>query len=142
MRGLEFFFSSAGVMARDGLPPTEHGASVMAERGIDIRGIRSRRLSGVMIAEADWIVAMEEEHRLAIMDFPEAAGKPVELLSEWAGEPHLGPGIEDPIGGSRGDYEKTAGEIESYIKRALARLEASAAQGLAQGGGNACQEGG
>jgi len=121
-RGLDWRIASAGVLARDGLPPTDHAVSVLAERGIAVGGIRSHRLRGAMIAEADLIIAMEEEHRLAIRDFPESRGKTVLLLSEWAGEPHLGPGVDDPIGGSRSDYEKTANEIESYIKRALERL--------------------
>ncbi len=72
---------------------------------------------------ADIIVAMEEEHRLAVGEFPLSALKQVHLLSEWAGEARLGPGIDDPIGGSRGDYEKTAVEIEAYIERALDRLQ-------------------
>jgi protein-tyrosine-phosphatase len=121
-RGLVASFSSAGVMARNGLPPSEHGVAVLAERGIDISSIRSRPLSGKLIDEADLIIALEEEHRLAVRDFPEAAGKTVKLLSEWAGEPELGPGVDDPIGGERSEYESTAEEIEAYIKRALERL--------------------
>jgi len=121
-RSLDCRFSSAGVIARDGHPASTYGVDILREKGVDIAGHRARRLRGEIIAEADLVVAMEEEHRLAIRDFPEAALSPVLLLSEWAGEAPLGPGIDDPIGGDRQDYERTAEEIEAYIRRALERL--------------------
>jgi len=121
-RGLALSCASVGLIARDGMPASEHGVSVLLARGIDIGGHRARRLDAARVAWADVVVAMEEEHRLAVQEIPEAKAKPVLLLSEWAGEPRLGPGIADPIGGSAADYAKTADEIERYIERALARL--------------------
>jgi protein-tyrosine-phosphatase len=121
-RGLALSCASVGLIARDGMPATEHGVITLAAKGIDIGGHRARRLGGAEVDWADLVVAMEEEHRLAVREFPEAKAKPVVLLSEWAGEPALGPGIADPIGGSAADYAKTADEIERYIERALARL--------------------
>jgi protein-tyrosine phosphatase len=121
-RGLALHCASVGLIAKNGMPATEHGVAVLRARGVDITGHRARRLSGEAVAQADLVVAMEEEHRLAVRELPEAQAKPVLLLSEWAGEPALGPGVEDPIGGSVADYVKTADEIERYIERALARL--------------------
>jgi len=113
---------SAGVIARRGMPATDHARRVLAEKDIDISAHRARRLDGQIIAGADIIIALEEEHRLAIREHPESKLKPLRLLSEWAGEPELGPGVDDPIGGSRGEYRETAAEIESYIERALDRI--------------------
>ncbi|MCB1163978.1 MAG: low molecular weight protein arginine phosphatase [Candidatus Krumholzibacteriia bacterium] len=114
--------ASAGLIARNGLAASDNGVRTLRERGIDISGHQAQRLNGELVAWADVIVAMEEEHRLAVQEYPAAALKSVVLLSEWAGAPRLGPGIADPIGGSLADYARTADEIEAYIKRALARL--------------------
>ncbi len=121
-RGIGLSCASVGLIARNGMPASEHGISVLRAKGIDIGEHRAHRLDGAHVDWADLVVAMEEEHRLAVREFPEAKAKPVLLLSEWAGEPALGPGIADPIGGSAADYAKTADEIERYIERALARL--------------------
>ena len=119
--GLDVVVSSAGVNAPMGRPASTHGMEILLAKGIDIGSHRSRQLTGRILAEVDLVVALEEEHRLAIMDMPSAVFHEVLLLSEWAGEAHLGPGVDDPYGGSREEYEATAGEIETYIRRALAR---------------------
>jgi protein-tyrosine-phosphatase len=120
--GIDLDCASVGLIARQGLEASEHGVRTLRERGVDISGHRAQRLDGALVNWADVIVAMEEEHRLAVQEYPVAALKSVVLLSEWAGEAPLGPGIADPIGGSPADYARTADEIEAYIKRALARL--------------------
>ncbi len=74
------------------------------------------------LQEADLVIAMEEEHRLAIREFTAAAMRPVLLLSEWAGDEPPGAGVDDPIGGSREDYHKAADIIDTYIMRALETL--------------------
>lgn len=121
-QGIPLSCASAGVGARDGLPASENGVQALRAKDIDISAHRSQRIGGAQIDWADLIVAMEEEHRLAVREIPESTGKSVVLLSEWAGERPLGPGIADPIGGSPAEYARTADEIEGYIKRALARL--------------------
>lgn len=123
--GLDLDCASAGVIGRRGHPASEHGVRVLAERGVDIRGHGARRLSNERVEWADVIVCMEEEHRLAVSDFPAASLESVHLLSEWAGEARLGPGVDDPIGGSREEYARTADEIEAYILRALELLRVS-----------------
>lgn len=122
-RGLDLDCGSAGLIARRGHPASGNGVKVLARRGVDIGSHGARRLDAELVEWADVIVAMEEEHRLAVADFPASALKSVHLLSEWAGEPRLGPGIDDPIGGSIGEYDKTASEIEAYIERALDKLQ-------------------
>ncbi|MBM4118593.1 low molecular weight protein arginine phosphatase [bacterium] len=121
-RGIPLSCASAGVGARSDLPASENGVQALRAKGVDIAEHRSQRIDGAQIEWADLIVAMEEEHRLAVREIPESTGKSVVLLSEWAGERPLGPGITDPIGGSPAEYARTADEIEGYIKRALARL--------------------
>lgn len=121
-RGLRLAFGSAGLIARKGDPASENAVLALRERGVDIAAHAARRLDADLVDWADVVVAMEEEHRLAVRDYPAAALKAVHLLSEWAGEAALGPGIDDPIGGSLAEYTRTADEIEAYIERALDEL--------------------
>lgn len=119
IRGLDLDFSSAGVAAPEGHPVSDFARDALAARGVDVGDHRARRLRPGILAAADLVVVMEEEHRLAVGEMPGADRRPILLLSEWAGEPSLGPGVDDPIGGDRADYEKTATIIEAYIQRAL-----------------------
>ncbi|MCP4546188.1 MAG: hypothetical protein GY835_06955 [bacterium] len=121
-QGLAGVVSSAGVGAPQGRRPSRHGADILRERGICIDAHRSRQLTPEILAEADLVIALEEEHRLAITDISGGENKRILLLSEWAGEPYLGPGVDDPYMGSRQDYEATAREIEGYIRRALEKF--------------------
>jgi protein-tyrosine phosphatase len=59
--GVKAVVSSAGLLF-DGKPATDHGVAVMAERGVDTSGHRSRRLRPDVVAEADLIVAMARSH--------------------------------------------------------------------------------
>jgi protein-tyrosine-phosphatase len=138
-RGLDLSFSSAGVAAPEGHPASDLARSVLAARGVDIGGHRARRLRPGILAAADLVVVMEEEHRLAVREMPEAALRSILLLSEWAGEPRLGPGVDDPIGGDRADYEEAATIIEIYIQRALDGLTGPA--DAPEGGDDGSQEG-
>ncbi len=117
--GIELTFSSAGVRTRDGIRASSHAVTVLGEKGVNIDAIRSRRLVPEILAEADLVIAMEEEHRLAIKEMPEAALIEILLLSEWGGEEPPGAGIDDPIGGSKKRYGLAAELIESYIVKAL-----------------------
>jgi len=138
-RGLDLSFSSAGIAAPEGHPASEFARAALAARGVDIGAHRSRRLRPAILAETDLVVVMEEEHRLAVREMPEAALLPVLLLSEWAGEPPLGPGVDDPIGGDGDDYEAAATIIETYIQRALDGLTGPA--DAPEGGDDGSQEG-
>src|SRR5437868_5703052 len=59
--GLKAVVSSAGLLF-DGQPATDHGVAVMADRGLDTTGHRSRRLTPDVVAGADLIVGMARGH--------------------------------------------------------------------------------
>lgn len=114
---------SAGLWAEDGEPPSTGAVMAMAERGIDLTGHRSRRLTRQMVEEADLVLGMAHQHVEAMREaFPEARDR-IYLLAEMAGESH---GIADPYGLSPGTYRATANEIERLIRAGYERIIALA----------------
>jgi len=114
---------SAGLWAEDGEPASTGAVMAMAERGIDLTGHRSRRLTPQMVEEADLILGMTPQHVEAMQQaFPEARER-IHLLAEMAGESH---GIADPYGLSPVTYRATANEIERLIRAGYERMVALA----------------
>jgi len=73
-----------------------------------------------LIADADLILAMTAQQvRMLRAAFPEAAGKEVYTLKEFAG----GSGdIEDPVGKGEDVFAACRDEIKTCLERAIARL--------------------
>ena len=59
--GVKVVVTSAGLLF-DGRPVTDFGRAVMAERGLDTSGHRSRRLQPDLVAGADLVIGMAREH--------------------------------------------------------------------------------
>jgi protein-tyrosine phosphatase len=59
--GVEAAVSSTGILF-DGKPATDHGVAVMADRGIDTSGHRSRKLRAEMVTGADLVIGMARGH--------------------------------------------------------------------------------
>jgi protein-tyrosine-phosphatase len=73
--GLKATVSSAGLLF-DGKPVTDHGRAVMADRGIDTSGHRSRRLTRQLVDGADLVLGMARGHvREAVALAPETLGR-------------------------------------------------------------------
>jgi protein-tyrosine-phosphatase len=115
----EFRAESAGVWTDDGNSATGLAIEVMADRGIDISGHRSRVVTEDMVRDAALILTMTRSHAEAIRaEFPALRAK-VYLLSEMTGEAW---DIEDPVGGTLQQYEMTAQDIENIIVRGWTRI--------------------
>jgi protein-tyrosine phosphatase len=119
--GLEATVHSAGTR-REGQPATDHGVAVMAERGLDTSGHRSRRLTSELAQGADLIVGMAREHvREAVAVWPgawpraftlkelvrrgEQAGPPAagQPLADWVARLHAARRPDDLMGRSTSD---------------------------------------
>jgi len=120
---------SGGVAAyaRDGALVSMDARLVLRDEGIHISSEavstdlkRNRHL----IADADLILAMTEQQVRMLLDaFPEAAGKEVYTLKAFAG----GHGnIEDPVGQSEEVYAACRDEIKACLERAIERLAPAA----------------
>jgi len=126
--------SSAGTHGLSNAPASLFAMEVAGDRNIDLSGHRSRRLTPEMIKEADLILAMSQEH----LDFISRIDRRVEdrtfLLKAFpqvnsASNKGRNDGvlsIEDPIGRSLDDYERSFVEIEKEIRRILPELLKSA----------------
>jgi protein-tyrosine-phosphatase len=122
--------SSAGTHGLRNAPASLFAMQTARDRQVDITEHRSQELTQNMLHQADLILVMAEEHLMYIKRLDREASKRAYLLRAFA-LPHpgsnedKGPGvlsIEDPIGGSPEDYEKSFCQIEKEIKRILPEL--------------------
>lgn len=150
--GVEAHVHSAGLLS-PGQPVPDHGLAVMAARGFDTAGHRSRRLSADLVGPADLIMAMAREHVEEIVAAHPGAWartftlkelvrrgerlgprRPDQTVADYVAQLHAGrrppdlrgtraedDDVEDPMGGPRAVYERTAAEIDGLTAR-LARL--------------------
>jgi protein-tyrosine phosphatase len=130
--------SSAGLLF-DGKPATDYALAVMADRGIDTSGHRSRKLRSDMLASADIVIGMAREHvREAVALAPDAwvraftlreivrlgeerGGRaPGEPLEQWLARLHEGRRRHDLLGDSDGDdvADPIGGPRRSYQRTA------------------------
>jgi protein-tyrosine phosphatase len=113
--------SSMGVWATDGQPASAHSTDAMAERGLDLRAHRARRVSRDMMAQADLVLVMTQSHAGSLQAaFPDHAHK-VHMLAEMVGQAY---DIRDPYGGSRQEYALVAEELERLIENGYERIVA------------------
>ena len=137
---------SAGLL-HDGEVAPRHNVDVLAGLGFDIGGHRSRRMTQVMLRQADLVIGMARHHVLEaaalvpevwqraftlkeLVRRAEAVGpRGARPLSDWLREVGAGrrpaqlfgqsdaDDVFDPIGGSRKVYERTAAEIDALVGR-------------------------
>jgi len=115
----EIHAASAGVDALNGCRATENTIRIMAERGIDISGHRSRAVTDKILEDAALILTMERAHANAIRVLFPAYAQRVYLLTQVAG---LNYDIEDPVGGTPKDYRRAAQEIENVIEQGYSKM--------------------
>jgi protein-tyrosine phosphatase len=119
--GVKAVVSSAGLLF-DGRPATDHGQAVMAGRGLDTSGHRSRKLQRGIVTGADLLIGMARTHvREAVALEPdvwtraftlkeivrrgeERGGRaPGEPLEDWLARLHAGRRLPDLLGDSEAD---------------------------------------
>jgi protein-tyrosine-phosphatase len=69
-----------------GRPPHRYLITLMARRGIDITGHRSKGLNRIVLHEADLVIAFGESVKAAILSFWPEAGEKVFGFREFVGE--------------------------------------------------------
>jgi len=120
-RGLteEVHVDSAGTYALVDHPASAGSVNAMAQRSLDITNHRAQQLDASMVAAADVILVMEEQHRRTIfVSWPRALMKTL-LLSELSGGHE---GVDDPYGGDQWEYDQTAEIIEAYVRLGMPEL--------------------
>lgn len=110
---------SAGTWAKEGYPPSGNSVKAMARRKLDISGHLSKEINKQLLEKFDLILVMELGHKEALqVEFPRIANR-VFLLSEMCGE--AAP-VDDPYGGPRAEYERTAYILDQYILRGMKKI--------------------
>ena len=107
-RNLNMVADSAGLAAY-GDPINENSVKVLAKIGIENINYTSKRLNFYMVDEADYIVVMTNEHKIALV------GAGVEESKILV----LGNGISDPYGGDEELYFSCLEDIEDGIENLL-----------------------
>ncbi len=106
--------ASAGTLARPGNPAFAHGVAVAADMGIDMSSHLATPLSPAVVAQADVIYGMEDEHVEAVIAIDPDAN--VELLSPD------GVRIPDPYGQDQAAYEQAFKLIDDAVEQRLTSL--------------------
>ena len=122
--------TSAGTHGLPNAPASLFAIQVAGQRGVDLSKHRSRRLTPEMIEQADLVLAMSPEHLEHINRIEGAAGHKAYLLRVFhQADPASNKApqggvlsIEDPIGGSPEDYQRSFREIEEEIKRIFPKI--------------------
>jgi len=127
--------SSAGTCAWDGDSASQQAIEVLKEKGIDISDHRSTPLTPKLIKEADLILTMTYNHKMAVLHMcPKADGK-VFTLKEYVlcdGEKssilesalqETNYDIKDPFGQSIEVYRKSKKEIEENLQILIKKLK-------------------
>jgi protein-tyrosine-phosphatase len=110
---------SAGTWAKPNIPPLEEARTIAAKRGLDITNHLSRQVTSQILSEFQLILTMETGQKEALqVEFPKYA-KRIFTLSEMAGEQLS---IDDPVGGSKNDYEQAFSDIEYWIDLGWERI--------------------
>lgn len=126
-RGQEVTVLSAGIGAGEGDRAAAFAVDVMRERGLDLSGHRSRRLTDELLAEADLVLTMTAAHKHEVQCQAPREGAKVYTLAEYAGQADSnddGRGdIKDPFCGSRDRYAAAAASIEELLELVVARWE-------------------
>ena len=143
----------------NGEPASANGVDVLAERGLDLSGHRSRIFDRDLLEGTDLALAMAREHlRESVLARPDlwphaftlkelvrrggmiGPRAPGESIDAWLARAHSGRNradllgsspeddVEDPIGLSRADYQKTANELSDLIDRLVDLLWPAAAE--------------
>ncbi len=110
---------SAGTWARDGSPAADYSCEVMARRGIDLYGHKSKTVDAALLNRFDLILVMEAGQKEGIqIEFPGVAGR-VFMLSEMQGQ---GFPIKDPIGQPIEAYEVCVNSMSKIMDNGMERI--------------------
>lgn len=120
-RNLDIKVSSAGISAFQGQRASDNAIALMDEKGIDLRGHRSKQLSLEDVESDSIILTMTENHK----DLIKAVAPEVKvyLLKEYAKLDEDDMDIPDPYGGDLEIYRKSLEAIEKALLNVVASID-------------------
>ncbi|MCL2116445.1 MAG: low molecular weight protein arginine phosphatase [Methanobrevibacter sp.] len=110
----DFIAISAGTMENDGYEASEHGITVLKEKGIDLSNHRSQKVDVNLLESVDYVCCMAGYHvQFLKRKYPQFKDKYFKLSTE---------DIFDPFGHDKEMYEVVANEIEKKIDKLLEKI--------------------
>lgn len=106
------FIHSAGTHAVVGSGASRFGVEVMAQHRIDMRNHVAKQVTYEHVAQATFILVMEEFHRSTLFQLAPEHIQKIMMLSELSGRHY---DIPDPIGGPRAAYLTSFAQISGII---------------------------
>lgn len=111
-----WFVLSCGVSAKAGEPASEMAKKAMKQKGLDLSCHVSQNVSDTLIRYADFIYALTDAHRRALVAlFPQAESR-IRLLNPEDVD------IPDPYGGTLEFYQTCARQIENAVHQRVVTL--------------------
>ncbi len=112
--------ASAGIAAIPGGKASPNAVQVMSEQGVDLNSHRSRQVDEGLLKEADLILTMTENHKLAVKSWEPSVWDKIYTLKEYAGMDDKD--ISDPFGQSEVIYRQTLEEIKQSLEKIIHKL--------------------
>lgn len=110
--------ASLGTSAMVGEPAYPLTFEVALERGIDLSGHRARQATGLLLTQADLILALDRGHLSWVnARFPQLRGR-THLLGRWNGNAE----VADPYGRGREKSAEAFDRIEEYMAEWFPRI--------------------
>jgi protein-tyrosine phosphatase len=112
-----FIVMSAGLAAGSGGGAAPEAIETARELGVDLRGHATRPLTSLLVAQADYLIAMTQSH-LAVLtaQFPDLGAR-ARLLSAQ------GEDLLDPIGGEQQVYRACAQQIVRDLETLVPEIQ-------------------
>ena len=127
LRNLNVQIDSAGLYAMSGAPMSPYAARAMEQRDLDAQSHTAKTVTAELLASADLVLSMTASHASNLRGrYPEHARKIHQLGAFAAGlvdELNARYDIVDPYGGTPGEYQSCAGELDRVLDQLFDRLE-------------------
>jgi protein-tyrosine phosphatase len=107
LKSKNFWVGSAGIFAAEKTPASPNTIAVMAEKGMDLSGHRSRSISHLLLYEPDFLYAMTNSHLQHLQSF----GVEGQCLHPE------GYDVSDPFGGDIDLYRNCRDEIGGLVAK-------------------------
>lgn len=110
-----------------GEAPDRRAIACARGHGVDIAGLRARKLKAADFVHFDWLLCADAQNlRDARGIAPAGLAEKAVLLLDWAGLESDGE-VADPYYGDAGDFERTWMQVDAAAQRIVARIANGAA---------------